>query len=209
MVDENSWQNILNTEGWYAAPRKIKNEPSLKELLAKLSPRRIVYSQLSVNSTKCARPNTLSHTFGLNQFPFHTDAASAVIPPKYIILFAPPLRTTNTLVLSPLKHSSLDAKTCQKAAFRVFDSHRAHSYKFWNLARNLDYIRFNPLIMQPINNEAEKVAAILKNDLDRAIEISWRETRFLVINNHKILHSREKVKESDAHSYLRRIMVWN
>lgn len=141
---------------------------------------------------------SLSSEYGLDNFPLHTDGAQYSIPPRYIILRAKMDSETGTTIANSqlLKKLNLweiieNTTWIVKADFgniytSLFDRH---------IVEGFEVLRYNKQIMRCLNNKrkSEQVEDAIQN---LPIEtINWEKNTTLVIDNWKLLHGRERVKD--------------
>ena len=137
---------------------------------------------------------SLSSAYGLKKFPLHTDGAEFSVPPKYIVMRALTDSHTGTTLAdaSTLKSNSVVSNSVWQvktktglitACFFEMD----HNY-------NMDYIRFNRLSMKSV--EGEKFEILKAIDSLPTTTITWTKNKTLLIDNWRMLHGRQSVKET-------------
>lgn len=200
------WIETLQDNGWARVTRSDK-QASLKSVIAYIKPSRIEYRFLRPCSQSEARPNSLSAQFGRGLLPLHTDNVTDSIPPRYLLLAAPPTRTTKTLVADPLRCPQLRLSDARQALFQLRAPGLIASVRFLSETRSKRYIRFNQQVMVPKNTAAHAVCSALKEMLNWADVVDWEDTRLLIIDNHRVVHGRDNVNFGEE-SYVRRYTIW-
>ena len=201
------WRACLAARGHVAFPRGWEFAPSLNEVVAALEPTRRRCSRLAARPADRARPNTLSSRYGLAALPLHTDDAATAEPPRYILLAAPSWRTAPTTVLDlgPLiGRLELEGR---RSLFRVDAGRSRHLQRFLDVRGRGWLMRFNDDVMEPVEEAARAVRRSIGDLHHEAIEVSWANTRLLVLDNWRVLHGRGAVKCS-RRSCIRRLAIW-
>lgn len=179
----------VEKDGFLYLPRDIDVNKSLEGL---------VFDQLVPTDQLKARRNTLSSRFGLSEFPLHTDGATQLQPPKFLILKFNGPRST-------------------EVEFKVFDTHRYIQSTFFqenkseflfsvvngsksfitSILKN-NVFRYNPCVMKPLSSESLIASANLNEiNIEKSNINSFRPKNgdIVVIDNHRMLHSRGDVPE--------------
>jgi hypothetical protein len=151
-----------------------------------------IIDRLTVKDKAHAHKNSQSSRYGKGEFPFHNDAAHHEIVPKYIFLrslhSSPSPRGTVLLDFFPLFRDD-DLEIASRELWIVRTGRRSF------LAPMIDhhYLRYDPSIMSPALGIRGKAPSIVRSILATApIErVLWTRYTTLVIDNHRVLHSRE------------------
>lgn len=150
-----------------------------------------------------ARSWSLSGTYGLGKFPWHTDAAISVNPPRWLILSAWEIsEPTRTEILHP---SRALISAMKRTVLRCTNSKgRVNYLPAVTPDRDHSRLRWDPRICVP-------QAGVSIEQMERqqpTARVDWREGRVLVIDNASVLHRRPAVSK-EARRLLERIYVWS
>lgn len=196
----------LERDGIVLIPRgEVRDEEKyLKNLISSLRPRHTEFSTLAPLDQSEARPNTLSAEHGLGEFPAHTDSVTRRVPPRYLILLMRKPRQAKTKLYNLPNITSAIKKEAYRAIFNTSIKHRAFPTHFIvKSIKGHPIYRYNPDIMEPVNEEAAKVAsAIKKAEGSPDTVIDWNEYQVAIFDNWKFLHGREPA-EADAPPMMR------
>jgi hypothetical protein len=137
-----------------------------------------------------AAPHSLSRLYGEGIFPFHTDGAHWLTPPRLMVLLCvkdDQHRPTLLLPSSILK----TIETHLKDAVFLVKTGRRSFYASPVLPMGFPNIRLDCDCMIPMNAQArEVVSRISAVDLHSAQWVEWKPGRILVVDNWRILHGR-------------------
>jgi hypothetical protein len=198
-----NWADALANDGWVLL-RGI-GCAELRGLLRMLG--RQGTTQLLKPHSGGGTRRSLSGNHGLGAFPFHTDGAAQSRPPRYVAMWSPRPSDTATLLVDG---------TSRRLAQPVFENSwlvtpGAASASFYAVPRlrrrNRVEWRLNPDCMRPAT------ARFSGLDIDalfasiEQIRITWAASDALVLNNYRMLHSREPVSQGDLTRELLRIQV--
>jgi hypothetical protein len=151
-----------------------------------------------------ARPWSLSGVYGLDAFPWHTDAAISVKPPRWLVLTARELsEPTSTEVLRPPKDL---LSALQRTVLRCTDSKGRTRYLPAVVpdAARQNRLRWDPRTCSPRSGvSVDDVEAS-----EPTARVAWQEGRVLVIDNAVVLHRRPAVS-AKARRSIERIYVWS
>lgn len=159
------------------------------------------YKKLTPKDNKEAINFSLSSAYGLKEFPLHTDGAEYKIPPKFLVLRA--------LANSPTGTTIADAKTIKtnisacNSKWSVKTKDGIINTKLFETDKkyNIDFIRFNRLLMKCIEGDkmhVSKAIDTLSTDI-----INWTLNKTIIIDNWRVLHGRQHILEKE---YDRRII---
>jgi hypothetical protein len=141
-----------------------------------------------------AKPSSLSVIHGLGAFPFHTDGAHLLQPPRFLVLIcaapgAAPEPTTlvrfQDLKLGPAERGSLEA-----TPFLFRNGQRSFYSTIYTSTR--PFIRFDEGCMVPTGPEGRRAMAAIA-DYARGANwsaVHWRAGGVLIIDNWNVMHGR-------------------
>lgn len=171
---------------------------------------RPVVQELVPTAPENAAPNSYSARFGFSYFPFHTDCANWIAPPRFITLRSVKPSSTPTVLWDPLQAlTNEDKRRLSRAVFVVRHSGRSYLCSAISLGGAL---RWDPVFLKPTNRLAadtlEWFAKVVPNDRSESItEIPWNvHGQVLVIDNHRTLHGRPAV-DVDLERRLERVLI--
>ena len=158
--------------------------------------------------------NEYSGTFGLNEFPFHSDLAHWVRPPRYLMLRClngSPTVATKVLNSSILT-SVLGTKTLRKALARPRRVNPTTALCLLPLAFSVggvDGLRWDPLFLVPMNSVARRVAELMHTQVWQFSEHLTLVKRgdTLIIDNWRVLHGRSEVARLDIDRRVERVYL--
>ena len=177
---------------------------SVKKLIRSLSKTfneiyRTTVDNLEPNKVPTKFNKTLSKTFGYEAFPFHTDGAQFIIPPRWIILESVSgfsYQTATLLVDSnEFKNNPEYDKSLNQSIYFVKNSKHSFYTSIINKVLSSESIfRWNPLVMDII----EKDTVFDVNTLNAKVtRIKWMPRQTLIVDNWRMLHAREKIFEEE------------
>lgn len=193
---------------WILVPRYPRfSTPSIKELLRLLRPEKVLCQRLLPRTAEAARPNSLSSRYGLDAFPFHTDFATAEIPPRLILLAATRPRRAKTLLFdTDGLIENFGYEHLKRCIFLQKDRKSRYCRLLTTSNGKLRFI-YNHDIMIPYNSEAREVENYITSGIGRVHSIDWSECRFALIDNWNVFHAREACKAKDSVGLLR-FAIW-
>lgn len=146
---------------------------------------------------------SFSYKFGLDEFPFHTDASFKVVPYRFIILSSIKDSSTVTKVID-LKSmldliSSKELNYFKKSIFLLKTPFEQKIVKLVFSEKEKLGLRFDPNIMQPYNESAIKSLKTINEFIKNSspVKIHLEKNKALIMDNWRCLHSRSKVIEND------------
>ena len=158
--------------------------------------------------------NQYSGTFGLSEFPLHTDLAHWTRPPRYLLLRClngSPTVTTKVLERSILT-SVVGTKTLRTALVRPRRANPTDALCLLPLAFEIDDVvglRWDPLFLVPMNRAACRIAELMHAKVahlsDHLTLVEKGDT--IIIDNWRVLHGRSKVSTSDINRRLERVYL--
>lgn len=165
---------------------------------------------LTVKSKVDANPKSLSALYGVNDFPFHTDGAYLIVPPKYVILRSPELICNCPTFICTPTFTKSDRRALAKNVWLV-NGGRGKFYTTMIEDSGNDYrLRYDLACMRPslpdFQNSADIMASIISTSTK--LEINWAPNQCIIFNNWKLLHSRADATNS-ATRILERVWIKN
>jgi hypothetical protein len=158
------------------------------------------HSDLRPNLDSGKYQHSLSKEYGLNAFPFHTDGAQRLKPPRWIILQYKGLIDSKsaTTVLDTLKLQTEEAY--EDFFFNEIYLVSGGKIPFLtSVVNKIQYktpiLRWNSLLMKKVNSKRFRNEIILNQSCDERIE--WSIGKTLIIDNWRVLHAREPVEKKD------------
>ena len=170
--------------------------------------------RLAVVHSVDAPRNSFSFIFGDGGFPFHTDMARTIRPPRYVIMrlasSSVDVRPTLLIDFQQLV-LSFDARTALESEIWMVKSRPSFpSSVVTNVSESLQFLRYDPVCMIP----ATRRASIAGRDFEKALAATnpipyhWRPTHALVMDNWRILHARSADRVAQDNSrILERVQV--
>lgn len=162
----------------------------------------------AINSNK----NTYSSIFGLGEFPYHTDLAHSLLPPKYLLLrCVKGAESVKTKMLKSKKiFENYDYTKLKKCIFKPRDKLITRTLLPLPLIFDDEFIRWDSVFLLPANKNAENFQNWMSenkwNDLEDSYSLSSLGDT-LIINNWMNLHSRSLVPEKDRSRIVERIYL--
>ena len=141
-----------------------------------------------------ARGGTHSAKVGLDAFPWHTDGAIALTPPRWMVLKCiEAKRTTATELCRP--NANLRRALGQLTLLvRQENGRRAYIPALIRSTGDDYRIRWDPR-WKVVGSDAARRAVECATPTD---EVSWKPGRILILDNHRILHRRPAVTTPDG-----------
>jgi L-asparagine oxygenase len=161
--------------------------------------------------TSEAPRNTLSSRYGLDSFPFHTDGAHWIRPPRYLVLYCldPGRAHRQTMILSPLELLSKEEKLAlRRELWRVTGIARSFWVRVLDGVCGDEFLRFDEACMRP-----ERPLCVSATIMQRRIGVAapraihWEQSKFLVIDNWRTLHARGTAMQTDHDRHHLRILL--
>jgi len=182
-------------------------EMPLDALIDELGATAVEHRVLTPRPADEARSHTLSSLYGLGTLPWHTDGAHWPVPPRASLMRASAGSSTPTYFLDArevIQSADLEARLRQ-GSWCVIGSRTP----FYVAAVASDgAVRFNADVMRPAGSRAAEAQAQLVRALGSAAfkTHQWSAGEALLIDNHRVLHSRPPVPETDRDRRLERIL---
>lgn len=150
-----------------------------------------------------AHPKSLSSIHGLNPFPFHTDGAHKLVPPRFLAFryigkckFPEP---TLLLDFRSQKLTSEEEFFITNRIWKIDDGFKVYYRPIKDALRNL--IRYDSGCMSLVDELIED-----KNIIERLIEkfhitsISWELNKTMIIDNWRLMHGRPQISRTNKES---------
>lgn len=158
-----------------------------------------------------APTNTLSSRHGFGAFPFHSDGAHWRQPPRYLVLYcvAPGMARRETLLTFPLDHmGTSEALILKRGLWRVYGVREPFSARILDGIGGKEFLRFDDACMKPVDSACES-AEVLRQCIARSpeIRISWEHSKFLIIDNWRVLHARGAAQQIDVDRHHWRLLL--
>lgn len=158
-----------------------------------------------------------SGTYGVDAFPFHTDAAHHRLPPRFVLLrlVDGSQSDTPTLLLDrtelPLDGSDIDLLHRERWAIERGAGGTFHSAILTATDRSpRAMLRFDLGCMKPVDGNLARGQLALRSAITKStpIRVQWEPGLVVAWDNWRVLHSRPKVSEQDVgRRALERILV--
>ena len=209
-------QSELETQGWVSVPvsPQIDFIEFVRCLGDPVRSRRdgSVVDRL-VPKENNGRPS-LSQTYGLGRFPFHTDMAYARRPPRYVCLLSREPNSVSTLLLDTANWqlSSAEQTLLQNEVWSV-DNGRIRfltSVLRPSILKTGYTIRYDSACMRPALSGGGRGAEALLIDLIKSGTfrcIVWNRARLVIIDNWRMLHGRDAIPSSYTTRCIERISI--
>lgn len=155
---------------------------------------------------------TLSNKFGFGEFPFHTDRAFDVRPPRIVALFDDSSRSTAVCTkVAALQSLPKPAQKVLRRAMWIKLERHGESYLPGMFMTNMgNGYRFDTSLMRPGNAVAEHCANGLHEVFEElSLKIDWTRANTVLIDNWNSVHARGAVEKADVGvRRLTRLEVW-
>jgi len=159
-----------------------------------------------------ANPNTLSSRHGTGRFPFHTDCAHWKQPARYLLLYCvnPGSGHRPTTFLDTRGWTWSENQVgalCNEVWKRALKEPR-----LCTVAENINHglsIRFDEACMEPVTTGAKSLLTSIREKIEnsKSCSVSWAPGDLLLLDNHRMLHSRGESSGPDPDRLLLRILV--
>lgn len=171
---------------------------------------KIEESHLIPNNISGKYTKTLTVEYGANAFPFHTDGAHRVIPPRWTILefVGSGISETATLLFDSKTISDLKEyeHLFHHEIYLVEHGQQSFLTPLVNKQLYIDPIfRWNKLVMKKLINRTSKTLDDCISSYH--VRVTWSIGKILVIDNWRMLHGREKLLSNEVHT--RKIKRYN
>jgi alpha-ketoglutarate-dependent taurine dioxygenase len=195
---QEGWRRKLAVEGYAVVDHS--NPSMLGNYLGRPGPP----ERLAPSASEAARRWSLSGVYGLDAFPWHTDAALSSTPPRWFLLAASQItRPTWTEILKPDGDLLAGMK---RTLLRATDHRQRTQYLPAAVPEQggIHRLRWDPRTCKPVSGlSIEDVATAEPSD-----RINWRIGRILIVDNALVLHRRPAVAEGEQR-VLERTYIWS
>ncbi|MRX41363.1 hypothetical protein GJU43_18905 [Flavobacterium sp. LC2016-23] len=197
----------IEKKGWFFGIGNLSNDEFLSILQANTNDTfSIKTNTLTPNKSSNSRI-TLSKIYGLNAFPFHNDGVQNKIPPRFIVLKlkSSEIEVAKTFLLDGFKLALNNPNIFYHSIFNI----NGNGFKELTPLINERIIgkkilRYNPVIMDSILKKKKvELEQLIRNS--SKIEINWKPKSFLIIDNWRILHSRDSITDQNKERIIERI----
>ena len=216
----------LDQNGYILLPawRREENAISIARMIGTVVQLRSVFPHSNLPTVQILKPKNkieslssrYSGTYGLAEFPFHTDLAHWLRPPRYLLLrcYKGSKAVTTRLLIQSTIGSMLGMNTLKRALVRPRRSGSNGSLCLLPLLffeNNTYGIRWDSLFLVPMNKLADQVADIISTITNDATKfasltlVNCGDT--LIIDNWRCLHSRSKVSMIDLNRRIERVYL--
>jgi hypothetical protein len=154
---------------------------------------------------------TLSKIYGLNAYPFHNDGVQNKIPPRFLVLKlkSDEKNVAKTFLIDGYKLASNNQSLFYHSIFNINGNGFKELTPLINERINgKKILRYNPVIMDSIIRKKKTELEQLINN-SKKITIDWLPRTFLVIDNWRMLHSRDSVNNPEKKRIIERIEFYN
>ena len=216
----------LAAKGYVIIPRMYPNVSTTEigSLLGRILDIEAQYPRLGVTTVQVlrphhqydAKPRQYSGTYGLDEFPLHTDLAHWANPPRYILLRCH--RGSSSVATHLLQCSSIESAlgvtTLRQALARPITPGLDLTLSLLSVRLNLGVdwgIRWDPLFLTPMNAAGERVARVMntpnwKPPSLTSVTLAERGDT-VIIDNLRCLHGRASVPVKDMSRQIERIYL--
>lgn len=149
---------------------------------------------------------SLSANHGLGKFPWHTDGAQRVRPPRWLLLRSTGEPREPTLLLNGVHLAARSEFTADLSAASWL-VRGARPFYAPIVSPRENALRWNPDLMRPRGSRAPAVDVRWRRLLAEAkpIRHKWRPGEVLILDNWRWLHSRPAIAASDQERRLERV----
>ncbi|MEN9908613.1 MAG: hypothetical protein RLZZ540_1762 [Bacteroidota bacterium] len=150
---------------------------------------------------------TLSKIYGLNAYPFHNDGVQNKIPPRFIVLKfkSKEIDVAKTFLLDSYKLALNNQTVFYHSVFNINGNGFKELTPLINERINgKKMLRYNPVIMDSLIKKKKIELEELINSSSKII-INWIPKSFLIIDNWRMLHSRDSISNPNKERIIERI----
>jgi hypothetical protein len=206
----------LTSQGYAFVAVRYDSHATLVDALSNAAGKSVQIATTEViNSTvgKTRYKYSMSETYGIAEFPLHTDRAHDLIPPRFVLLSrvrGEAVALTRVLPIHRLPLTTHDLQTLKREVWHVFYGRRRFLTSLVNdtLLSGEKIFRYDPCCMRPTTCGA-KSPSILREAIRDAEPTSFqlRSDATLVIDNWAALHGRSQVDEPSRARFFQRTLV--
>ena len=197
MFDSKDWVEDVQLRGF-----AVLDDATPQFVIAQLGQRAGRSEELTPRVREAAAPWSLSGTYGMGSFPWHTDGAVSTDPPRWIVMYAKRISGhTYTELLDPLPSLQLKLR---RTVLRVIDNRgRARHLPASLPTKDGLRLRWDPRICTPLTGASlEEVEGH-----EPSVKVSWVKGRVLILDNFRLLHRRPGMS-GVTERVLERTYVW-
>ena len=198
-VDPLKVEDELTKKGFWLSDQPVDRPQSLFARLGQPGSWRL----LTPSEHHAARPNTFSGIHGLGVFPWHTDGAIAVRPPRYLVLLGGSESQAATEI-ADLDSRPLLVKSLTRVVLRTTADFGRMRYVS-AVERTDSRLRFRW--------DPDKLKICSPGDgppvelVQPCAAVTWTTGKLLIVDNWRCLHRRQAVKDGDER-VLRRLYIY-
>lgn len=154
---------------------------------------------------------SLSKLFGNSRYPFHTDGVQHKIPPKYLVLkyIGSYKSRTRTILTDGYKLAEQHNLMFYHSIFYIRGNWHREFTPLVNrrISKDASILRYNPVIMDSLIPRKKVELERLIGFSDKVF-IEWIAYSVLIVDNWRMLHSREELKDLDELRKLQRFELY-
>jgi hypothetical protein len=206
----------LSENGWLKINHGAKEILTLAHWLGNPIPSRRktgILDRLRPVEKEHAKSWSLSETYGLDKFPFHSDAAYLRTPPRYVLMASERDSSTATL-LNDTSQWRLSGHQKLRLMHEVWSIDGGRGLFFCSVIEEIEdgsaCVRYDGAIMRPtISSKNYQSAAIVDSCVSRTkqIRLPWKAGDLLIIDNWRLLHARDPYVAKTEQRELLRVLV--
>ena len=197
----------IEKKGWFFGSGNLSNDEFLSIFQKKTNDTFFIKTNTLTPNKFSNSKTTLSKIYGLNAFPFHNDGVQNKIPPRFIVLKLKSIEieVAKTFLLDGFELAMNNPNIFYHSIFNI----NGNGFKELTPLINERIIgkkilRYNPVIMDSIlKNKKVELEELIRNS--SKIEINWKPKSFLIIDNWRILHSRDSITDPNKERIIERI----
>lgn len=198
----------IDNEGYFYGMLN-KSIDEFVKIISEYKERSFSKNEIELGLSKTSAKKTLTKIFNNKEFPYHTDGVQYELPPKYIIL----LRTreasqyTATNIIDGLSIAENNKELFFQTSFIIKGNGFRELSNIVKKKGEEYLLRYNPVIMSSYTSDKrQEIDAIFKEV--PPIKIDWKSNDILIIDNWRMLHSRDEIKNTDGIRGLKRIELY-
>lgn len=155
-----------------------------------------ILKRLKPLNKKEAHPNSLSSIHGLNRFPFHTDGAHKLIPPRFLgFRYVGTSNNPEPTLLIDFKSKQLTSAEkyfLNNRIWKINDGFKIFYSPIKNQQR--DFIRLDYGCMELVDKREgdQEIMSGIINKFE-VIEVSWIKNKIMIVDNWRMMHSRPRI----------------
>jgi alpha-ketoglutarate-dependent taurine dioxygenase len=162
-------------------------------------------AELRPKDQQNASARSLSASYGVGAQPLHTDGAHLTHPPDLLVLCASYPNETPTLLWNRTSNPTSQLWRWNHLNDGIFLVNNGRD-SFFTTAAMAAGIRYDPGCMVACDQRARKLARFFETAIEEAQHHYWTTIdQVLLIHNHKTLHARAAVSDTDRSRLLHRI----